>query len=130
MAHDLLTLKNRLANELFVTIEEEWGYREWFWFPRISAQELESWWCSQQNIESFWGWAGSQKCAMQEDWPGEFVLIKEEDDLQLWSESFRYTAYISHIDGNRVGSRDDPNTFLKRIADHQKFVHKGAIYDE
>lgn len=123
-------LAERCKCELFVVIDEDYGYKSWLWFPCMSATELEHWWQQQPNIESFWGrQADGTMGESQIGWPGEFFQMDEADDLgELHSRLWKSAHYKSHIDLNHVGSRERPDTFLKR-SDGALFLHRGAIFD-
>ncbi len=42
-----------LGEEVMVLLEEEYGYRVWYWLPEISADELERWWATLKSVGPF-----------------------------------------------------------------------------
>lgn len=43
-------LKQQNQNHQMVILEEEYGFRQWFWFTKMTGIELESWWKRQNSI--------------------------------------------------------------------------------
>ncbi len=43
-------LEARCRSEFFVLLVEECGYRSWFWFPHMTAVELERWWRELETV--------------------------------------------------------------------------------
>ena len=36
-----------------VLIDEEYGYRLWFWYPNMEKEQLIEWWKSQETVKPF-----------------------------------------------------------------------------
>lgn len=120
-------IRAKALTELVVAIEEEWGFHYYIWFPGMSETELETWWLSMEDVETFWKTEAGTKFRLRRGWPGEFIDAEEPESLyELWSELWRTAPYVSHIDMNWQVDMDNPDTFLKRQADGKVFVHKGA----
>lgn len=43
-------LKANNPKHEIVILEEEYGYRRWFWFTQMTSKELESWWKRQNRM--------------------------------------------------------------------------------
>jgi len=44
-------IKNRYENDFLVLLNEEYGYRLWFWFPNITSNELDTWWSELDSVD-------------------------------------------------------------------------------
>lgn len=78
-------LHDKCANELLVLIEEELGYRYWFWFPHVSRYELEHIWESM-NAGDFWAWFKPVETQLtSEPLPGERVEVKTDHQHKLFN---------------------------------------------
>jgi hypothetical protein len=45
--------KRNLKNNVMVILCEEFGYKQWFWFPNMTGPQLEKWWKRQWNMTKF-----------------------------------------------------------------------------
>lgn len=45
--------KRNLKNNIMVILCEEFGYKQWFWFPNMTGPQLEKWWKRQWNMTKF-----------------------------------------------------------------------------
>jgi hypothetical protein len=59
------------AGELIVYLNEEYGYRRWFWFPNLSLDELELWWNAHDPKEYYHN---------IEKYPGDLYLVEDGDE--------------------------------------------------
>lgn len=81
-------IKNRLS-ECLVLLEEEYGYRDWFWFPLMTPTELIIWW---ENLESVGEYFFSP-----EPLPGDVIQVTKET-RKLYSNLHKAKKYFqSHI---------------------------------
>jgi len=83
-------------NELLVLLTEEYGYRLWFWFPKMSENELVQWWKALESVDPYF--------MTPEPLPGDVLQVTEETDelfYQLKNENKYYRAYI-HCDDDSV----------------------------
>lgn len=68
-------------DEAFVCVNEEFGFRNWFWFPQVSQKELVSIWKKTHVIDKF---------NFRSVLPGKFVLAGNasgyynENLMNLW----------------------------------------------
>jgi len=77
------TAKQRFGKEITVVLEEDYGYREWIWFPKMALPELVQWWRIQENITDYSGRDLPYKL------PGDMFLVETEEDDALWISGFR-----------------------------------------
>lgn len=124
---DIEALRQRTATELCVAIEEEWGYKQYIWFPKLSSDELEAWWLDLEDVETFWQRDMDTGQRAHVGWPGLLIDAEEPDELYvLWSGLWDTAPYVAHIDMNAQLDLARPDTFLRRRSDGKVFVHKGA----
>ncbi len=101
-----IELANR-SNEFIVLLEEEYGYKHWFWFPNMTPEQLELWWKGLDSVDPYF--------MTPEPLPGDVIFAEDMDywhDLQ--EKGIHYQAH-THCD-------DD--SWLKRPSDHYVY-HKG-----
>jgi DNA ligase D-like protein (predicted 3'-phosphoesterase) len=96
----------RAENELMILISEEYGYREWFWFPQMSASKVEFWWQTQERINDSTIWT---------DLPGEVI---GDEYQELWGKLKRSGRYYN------AHMHTDEDSFLQR-PDGKAIIHKG-----
>jgi hypothetical protein len=122
LSGDLLSeLTLRCGNEFVIALEEGFGNREWLWFPSIHQDELETWWGSLENVETFW----NEKT--RKSWPGEFFRMDENLELSgLWASVWDSGPVRVRVVMNELLDLADPETYLQR-SDGQIILHKGAV---
>lgn len=90
-------LIDRMKREFAVLLDEEFGYRYWVWFPKMTSKELEFWWRSLSSVEPYF--------FSPKGLPGEVVQVKEEN---IWPDLIRSKKfYLAHM-------HDDQDSFLRR----------------
>ncbi len=68
-------IEERYKEDFVVLLGEEYGYRKWFWFPSMSAAELEVWWSELETVEPYF--------MAPEPLPGDLYQVEEEDEYDL-----------------------------------------------
>jgi len=79
---------------LTVSLEEEYGYRHWFWYPKMSEKELLDWWKKLESIDPYF--------MSPEPLPGKVI---QTDDLDKWMDldkSKQYYYAHTHCDDDSV----------------------------
>jgi DNA ligase D-like protein (predicted 3'-phosphoesterase) len=90
-------LAGRVNKEFAVLLDEEYGYRYWIWFPKMTPRELEFWWKSLSSVGPYF--------FSPKGLPGEVIQDKE---AQLWPELVKSKKFYSaHIN-------EDEDSFLSR----------------
>jgi hypothetical protein len=116
-----MTVRNRCDAEFVVALEEGFDNREWLWFPSIQQEELEAWWTSLENVETFWNEQ------TRKSWPGEFFRMDETLALSgLWASVWSNGPIRARVVMNELFDLADPETYLQR-SDGKLFLHKGAV---
>lgn len=69
-------------DELLVLIDEEHGFRQWFWFPKMKTEELELWWKSLKSVQPYF--------FHPKPLPGKVILCK---DMDFWNELYHKGIY-------------------------------------
>ena len=86
-----LNLFGRAENETFVFICEDYGYRYWAWFPKMSYRQLVKWWKNLPSVNPyFFSPIGL---------PGEVFQITELYHIARFKESKHYYCHL-HEDGD------------------------------
>ncbi|MDZ4251261.1 MAG: hypothetical protein U1A72_01640 [Sulfuritalea sp.] len=119
-------IRTRTLNELTVAVDEDYGFREWIWFPGISPTELEAWWQALEDIDTFWKALDKKGDGVRPGWPG--VLVRADGSAvlsDLFSELWVSAPYRAEIDMNEVSNLKKPETHLRRL-DGKLIAHKGA----
>ena len=101
-------IKKKMKNEFLVLVDEEYGWKEWFWFPTMDEKELVNWW---KNLE-FVG----------RPLEGEVIEVDDESSSffhQLWKEDSFFQLHI----------HDDADSHLKQPKGEGYVYHKGYIGD-
>ena len=101
-------IKDKMKNEFLVLLDEEYGWKEWFWFPPMNEKELINWW---KNLE-FVG----------KPLEGELIEVNDENSNffhKLWKDNSFYMLHI-HVD-------DD--SYLKKPNAEGYIYHKGYSGD-
>ena len=103
-------ITNRYKLDFLILLEEEYGYRRWFWFPDMSTEKLESWWQHLETVEPYF--------ITPEPLPGELYQVESDEEFDLFVElesSLKY--YCAHM------HCDDDSVLIK--PDKVKIFHKG-----
>lgn len=91
-------IRQRCKSELVVFLEEECGYRDWFWFPRMTLTELETWWTNHENISEF-----SVGLDSPYKLPGTIHLVESSEEYNFWIDNLRDPMYCKAW----INSEDD-----------------------
>ncbi len=62
-------IKSQL-DQCLVLLEEEYGYRDWFWFPQMTPTELIKWWGDLESVGEYF--------FTPEPLPGDVIKVTEE----------------------------------------------------
>lgn len=120
-ARALSKLTQRCRSEFAVALEEDFGNREWLWFPGIAQEELEAWWGALDDVETFW------REDTRANWPGEFVRMDEDiRSSALWESLWKAATHRARVALNEQLDLATPETYLCR-SDGILFLHKGAF---
>lgn len=116
----LSKLTQRCNRELAIALEEDFGDREWLWFPGVSREELEAWWSALEDVETFW--RGDTRAR----WPGEFIRMDEDIRFSaLWENVWNSGTHRARVALNEQADLARPETYLCR-SDGTQILHKGA----
>ena len=103
-------ITNRYKTNPLILLEEEYGYRRWFWFPNMSLAELELWWLNLETVTPYF--------MTPEPLPGDLYKAQSEDEFDLFCElESSSDYYCAHI------HCDDDSVLMK--PDKTKVFHKG-----
>ena len=106
-------IKAYYKTKFLVLVNEEYGYRSWFWFPQMSPESLESWWLKLETVEPYF--------MTPEPLPGIIFQVHDDDEWDLYSKLEASSKYFTaHIHCN------DDSILIK--PDKTKIFHKG--YEE
>lgn len=93
---------------LVVYVDEEYGYRQWYWFPNMSESDLEAYW-AECNIEAHF--------FSPHNLPGDMVPVPGED----WGEGH---------DDDRVGDIYETEQFNEVSRLMERSRRKGATDED
>jgi hypothetical protein len=48
-----VALKEKTETDFLILLTEEYGFREWFWFPNMSEKELLEWWKELESVDPY-----------------------------------------------------------------------------
>lgn len=89
-----------ITPENTILLEEEYGYKEWFWQPDRPIEEILVWW---SNLDAVSPWTSSPSLYL----PGIFIEA-EGESYSLYSNAFKSGRYhTGHIN-------EDDDSFLKK----------------
>ncbi len=100
-----INIENR-KGEFFVLLEEEYGYKHWFWFPKMEPNELEAWWKKLETVEPYF--------MSPEPLPGDVVFAEDMDcwfDLQ--KKGNNYEAHTHCDDDSWIKKPNDDYIYHK-----------------
>lgn len=104
-----LKIANRYKADFLILLEEEYGYRCWFWFPDMHLVELESWWRNLESVDPYF--------MTPEPLPGDLYKVETEDEFYLFCElelsSKDHFAHIHCDDDSVLVQPDKTNIFHK-----------------
>jgi hypothetical protein len=66
--------------DIVVLLKEEFGYRHWVWMPKMSAEELKSWWQSLPSVAVYF-YDGPSK------FPGDIFQVYYEPEWRRESDN-------------------------------------------
>jgi hypothetical protein len=123
--------KTIVAGHPLVLISEEYGYKNWFWFPRKSKKEVIKWWKRQHNKPNRW--------PIQFTEIGEFVSASYyKNASELLETDLLYSLWyklknmrLDSIWFSHVFNSEDTYLLLRKNLDvyHADF-HASRIFDE
>lgn len=103
-------IKHRSKKDFFVLLNEEYGYRRWFWFPDMSPEKLELWWLALESVDPYF--------MTPEPLPGTLYQVQTDDEFDLFNTLLdTNTVYYAH-------THCDDDSFLMR-PNKEKIHHKG-----
>ncbi|MBO2646576.1 hypothetical protein [Shewanella algae] len=103
-------IEKRYATDFLVLLEEEYGYRRWYWFPSMAPSELEDWWLRLESVDPYF--------MTPEPLPGDLYQVEDDDEFDLFVELEKTGKfYVAHT------HCDDDSVLLK--PDKTKLFHKG-----
>lgn len=103
-------IKELSENEFCVLVDEEYGYRKWFWFPRMSQQKLENWWSVLETVEYF--------LLEPSKLPGILFEVKNADEYNLFKDlALKSESYYIFLN-------DDEDSVLIK-PNKKKLTHRG-----
>ncbi|MDM8549132.1 hypothetical protein QUF72_03605 [Desulfobacterales bacterium HSG2] len=111
--------KNRINNEFVVLLSEEYGVRDWFWFPKMVPGELEEWWKNLESVVPY--------CVTPEPLPGD--VIQAVDNLsdihcQLEKSGTHYSAHIHCDDDSFLMKPNGEKIFHKAHKEYATLLMK------
>ncbi|MGB3623262.1 MAG: hypothetical protein WBA20_18095 [Ketobacter sp.] len=77
-------LESKIKFELVVLLEEDHGYRWWFWFPSINISELERRWSLLTCDEYDQWWERISVTKTHEPLPGYIECANTNEERELW----------------------------------------------
>lgn len=114
-------LIHRCDKEFAIPLEEDFGNREWLWFPGIPAMELEAWWGALEDVEIFW------RMETRANWLGEFIRVDENLELsRLWESLWSSGTHRARVELNGQFALAEPDTYLCG-SDGTMLLHKGVF---
>ena len=73
-----------MSEELCVLLDEEFGYRTFFWYPNMSPSDFTAWWEGLDSVEGY--------TTCQEDHgtplPGKLVEVDTDEQWDKWTELY------------------------------------------
>lgn len=128
----MIALAERMKKELVVILTEEYGYRYWFWFPQMTAKELEFWW--RTSIVKSYEYESEKydHVTPVSELPGEKILVEDDNMLDGWkvAEELKtfYTAHIHTTDDTSLVRPDGtmvPSPILEKIKKQEEGERMG-----
>jgi hypothetical protein len=96
--------------EAVVALEEEYGYRSWFWFTGISASALEEWWRTLPSVSPYF-MNPTEPESGAPSLPGH--LVKYDQELSAsWASFSSLADFTGHL------HQDDDSFLSKKV-----FIH-------
>ena len=94
-------IETRSKDEVLVLLDEEYGYRRWFWFPKLSSEELIEWWKRLESVDPYF--------MTPEHLPGDVIQV-EDEGLELFQElDLEETHFSAHIHCDDDSALQTPN---------------------
>ena len=107
----LESLKEKIETDFLILLTEEYGFREWFWFPDMNEGTLLDWWKNLESVDSYF---------MTPEPLNGWLVEMSEELAELYFELRNSKQYITaHLHCN-----DDSYIELVNgeIAHHQGYV--------
>lgn len=76
--------------QTLVLLEEEYGFRCWYWYPNMSYDALIDWWLNLESVDPYF--------MTPEPLPGDVVLVNDMDEWLSLSRSKKYFSAHMHCD--------------------------------
>ena len=70
VALNIKEIIERSKDELLVLLSEEYGYRRWFWFPKMDSLQLKKWWKNLLTVDPYF--------MTPEPLPGDVIRVETE----------------------------------------------------
>lgn len=103
-------IESRYRSDFLVLLDEEYGYRKWFWFPSMGKHDLEKWWSQLETVDPYF--------MTPEPLPGELYQVEDDDEYDLFIKLDKAGShYFAHT------HCDDDSVLIK--PDKTKLFHKG-----
>ncbi|WP_194867073.1 hypothetical protein [Pseudoalteromonas sp. PPB1] len=74
-------------NDFLILLEEEYGYKHWFWYPEMEPRILIQWWKALKTVEPYF--------MTPEPLPGSVVFAEDMDHWYSLEMTGQY--YEAHI---------------------------------
>lgn len=102
--------------ETTIILDEEWGYKEWFWIPDRPLHEIVEWWKTLSGVTP---WTFSPQPL-----PGVLVEARSGEEYDLYYKAWRsgryYTAHLN----------DDSDSWLRPPGEEEIHNQGGALARE
>lgn len=102
-------ITSRSKSELLVLLNEEYGYRQWYWFPMMSDESFIHWWQKLKSVKPYY--------MTPITLPGELIEVNEAG-LGLFNKLMKKDEFAY------VHLHWDDDSFLL-TADKDKVFHAG-----
>jgi len=73
--------------QTLVLLEEEYGFRYWYWYPNMSEDALIDWWLNLESVDPYF--------MTPEPLPGDVILVKDMDNWLSLSRNQKH--FVAHI---------------------------------
>lgn len=106
-------IETRYKKDLLVLLDEEYGYRKWFWFPEMRAEELEQWWGALETVEPYF--------MTPEPLPGELYQVEMASELNLFiqlEKSSQFYSAHTHCDDDSILIKPDKTRIYHKGYEH------------
>src|SRR4051812_10243382 len=109
-----------IPGKAVVALEEECGYRDWFWFSEMSCEELESWWSTLPTVSPYF-YDPSKPEDGAEPLSGKLIqCCHRDEDKEHWAVFKLLADYQAHM-------HTDSDSYLEKTV---LIYHKGYSRDD